>query len=291
MILKHIADPIERKKYAIQNKELLIKLKKAEKKLCASVHAPADNQLFTDTLKDVSFATKAVDTDAVINRSFIGNTYYWLDNHGDVHVKGCFKQSIKQNKTGILHLHDHKNEVTATVGIISDVAEITLDWQQLGIKNDGSTVALVANSDIYKDLNASVFFQYSKGVIQQHSVGMYYTILDFAVNDPSDEQGFKAWNEVYPMLGNKEEADKYGFFFVVREAKLVEISAVTQGSNELTYTFDKSTDTETIIKNLVKSGESIENLLEICSHLALESKPPQQALNPKSSRRRAKFLF
>ena len=40
-------------------------------------------------------------------------------------------------------------------------------------------------------------------------------------------------------LGNPEQAEEKGYFWLVREAKLIEISAVLLGSNELTPTLNE----------------------------------------------------
>jgi hypothetical protein len=65
---------------------------------------------------------------------------------------------------------------------------------------------------------------------------MQYVRMDLAVNDDEYKDEFKTWQEVYPLLGNPEEADKDGYFWAVREAKLIEVSAVLLGSNVLTPT-------------------------------------------------------
>jgi hypothetical protein len=66
---------------------------------------------------------------------------------------------------------------------------------------------------------------------------MQYVNLQIAVNNPAELEAYKLWNEIYPMLGNPETADKMGYFWVVKEAKLKEYSCVLwQGSNSLTPT-------------------------------------------------------
>jgi hypothetical protein len=56
------------------------------------------------------------------------------------------------------------------------------------------------------------------------------------------------------LIANGEVADKKGFFWAVKEAKLIEISAVISGSNELTPTLQpvKSIEVEEPIQ--VKQG-------------------------------------
>ena len=98
----------------------------------------------------------------------------------------------------------------------------------------------MADSNISKELNSSVYNMYLKNEIDQHSVGMQYVKIDLAVN--SDEEEYKANRETYDKyineIGNKEEVEKQGYFWAVSEAKLIEISAVLMGSNVLTPTIE-----------------------------------------------------
>jgi len=92
---------------------------------------------------------------------------------------------------------------------------------------------------------------------------MYYLIIDLAVNDPESEQEFKMWTEIFPKLGNQEAALERGYFWVIREAKLIEGSAVIAGSNSLTPTETRTSLLSEIEKNL---GE-IKTFDELCSAL------------------------
>ena len=60
---------------------------------------------------------------------------------------------------------------------------------------------------------------------------MYYVKVDFAVNDSEHKEEYKVWKDNIDKIGNKEKAEELGHFYAVKEAKLVEISAVFQGSN------------------------------------------------------------
>lgn len=66
----------------------------------------------------------------------IANTYYWVDSHQDVHVKGTFTKSIKENLPKIYHLdnHDSKNGFRSKVGNVKDIQEVEVKWEDLGIK-------------------------------------------------------------------------------------------------------------------------------------------------------------
>lgn len=216
-----------------KKKDELIKLKKATTKLTDAWGSPS---------KVSKASTSKMDATAnKISKTIVGNTYYWLDSHDDVHVKGCFSKSISENKN-VFHLHDHEFKIASQVGKISALREDTLEWSTFGVTKEGFTTSLVADTDILKELNPMIFKGYANGEINQHSVGMQYVKIDLAIKERDDEYGEenKNWDEIYPLLGNPEKADEKGYLWIVREAKLIEISAVLMGSNELTPTLDKS---------------------------------------------------
>jgi len=93
-------------------------------------------------------------------------------------------------------------------------------------------------SQIEARLNKKVYEEYKDDAVDQHSVGMIYTKIELAANDDNYKSEYETWEEVFPSLGNKEEAEEAGFFFAVREAKLIEVSAVLLGSNVLTPTLN-----------------------------------------------------
>ena len=220
--------------YLVKHNKEIIEFKKAVVKHTTPTTTDKEK---CSTFKALS-TSKEHDTDNVIKRTVIGNTYNWLDSHGDVHLDGTFGKSISERQDKIWHLHDHEQKITAKVGIPSKIYEENVSWSDLGIKKAGTTTALMMDSDIRKDYNNLIFQEYKDGNIDQHSVGMYYVKIDFAVNDKDHKAEFKTWKDNIEKIGNKEKAEELGYFYAVKEAKLVEISAVLQGSNELTPTIE-----------------------------------------------------
>ena len=185
-----------------------------------------------------------------------------MDSHDDVHSKGVFSKSIKERQNSIFHLHDHKFEITAKVGEPTKVYEKELLWSDFGIDKAGSTTALLMDSEIYKDYNDKIFNEYKSGRINQHSVGMQYVKIDLAVNDDEYEEEYKVWQDNIESVGNKELAEEKGYFWLVREAKLIEISAVLLGSNSLTPTLEnKQADLESLGKNEAEKSLQLKQLL------------------------------
>jgi hypothetical protein len=260
-------------KYLIENKKELIKLRKSTVKRFVK-------GLNSTPMKALQIENKALPTDEedILYRTIIGNTYNWLDNHGDVHLSGCFTKTIKENTPFILA--DHKPDVTAKIGKALKTSEVELSWASLGIDKDGTTEALVSDVEIIKDLIPSVFHQYKKNMINQHSVGMQYVGIDLAINDSYDKEGYANWLKFLPELGNTKEAEECGYFWIVKEAKLFEISAVLQGSNELTGVLDNN-NIEQQIEKIYKNFDNIEKFYEFCNNtLKHEPKKITQPIEP-----------
>lgn len=224
-------------KYLVDNKDEIIDVKKGAIKHTDSINI---DKIDENTVKALS-TNNTDDLEAgVIKRTIIGNTYNWLDSHGDVHVKNTFAKSIKERGDRVRHFHDHEQKISAKVGEIEKVYEKEVKWTDLGVNKKGSTIALMADTNIERDYNKGVYNQYLKGKIDQHSVGMYYVKIDLAINDTEYPQEKEIFDTYIDSIGNKEVAKEQGYFFAVSEAKLIEISAVTEGSNSLTPTIENN---------------------------------------------------
>lgn len=219
-------------KELIARKEELINLKKAEIKT-----VKGGLSSFVHTKSDASKSIVKEDSNE-IDRTIIGNTYMWMDSHEDVHAKNVFSKSIKERQNSIFHLHDHEFKITSKVGEPKSIYESEVTWKSLNVNKSGTTQALFMDTSIKKDYNEQIFNEYKSGKINQHSVGMQYVKIDLAVNDEDHEEEYKVWSDNIDNIGNKELAEQKGFFWFVREAKLIEISAVLLGSNELTPTLN-----------------------------------------------------
>ena len=215
----------------VKNKSEIIRLKKAEIKSVkggVSFVAPENTKL-----KSVYF-----NSENKLQRTIIGNTYNWMDEHDDVHAFNIFSKSIKENKQNIFHLHDHLYQLSAKVGEPIDIYENKIKWSDLGINKEGETMALFMDTEIIKSYNEKIFDQYFKSKINQHSVGMQYVKIDLATKSDEYEEEHKIWVDNIDKIGNKEKAEEKEYFWLVREAKLIEISAVLKGSNGLTPTLE-----------------------------------------------------
>lgn len=226
-------------KELVANKEQLIALKKATIKHCDPISFDNSSEV---TSKAFSYASNDELDKGIIKRVIVGNTYNWMDSHDDVHLPGVFTKSLKQNKAKVMHLHDHEYKLTAKVGEPIDVFEQNINWLDLGVNKVGETTALMMYSAIKEKYNHFIFSQYIDKLINQHSVGMVYIKIDLAVNDPQYKEEIEIWNRYINQIANKERAIERNHFWAVSEAKLIEISAVISGSNELTPTLEPSQD-------------------------------------------------
>ena len=254
-----IEEIIKRKEELISIKKLAIKYTDQVKTL--PIKEDVDGVLKVDMIQD----------EPNENIKVIANTYNWLDSHGDVHVKGCFTKSIAESLPAnkIFHFDNHEHSFKSKVGNVKNVTETKVKWSDLGINKDGQTIALIGETELIEDYNCQVYNAYKAGEIDQHSVGMQYLNIALAVNNPANEDEFKVWNEIFPLLGNPESALSEGHFWVVREAKLKEYSCVLwRGSNSLTPTIknieplEDTQDPEPITITQNAQKEFIINLLK-----------------------------
>jgi hypothetical protein len=218
--------------FLVKNKEQIISARKAEIKRADAVQL----SIPTDELITIKSETKG---DSVQVRVVI-NTTNLMDSHKDVHLPGLWKKSLQESGKRLMHLQEHKMEFDK---IISDKRDLkaytkTYSWKELGVKYEGNTEALVFDSTIKMKRNPYMFEMYKEGNIDNHSVGMQYVKMFMAVNDEEYQQEFENWEKYYPEIANKDAADESGYFFVVKEAKVIEGSAVPAGSNWVTPTLD-----------------------------------------------------
>lgn len=201
----------------------------------------------------------------IVNVIIIGNTMNWLDSQDDVLINDSFKKSLLESQGKIKHLKDHDQKSTGKVGIPNKVYLQDFSLTELGIQKTGNTQCLVMDSNVLKCYNENVFYQYMNKDVDQHSVGMIYVKILLCLNDATDVDKFKNWNSYYSNIINPEKADRQGFFFAVTEAKLLEVSNVLFGSNEITPTLgtniiiepsEDTQKTEPLIINTQKTDNS-----------------------------------
>lgn len=176
----------------------------------------------------------------VLRVKVVANSANWVDSHQDMLLPNAPLRSIKNNKHMIPHLHDHVHSVMAEVGDVVDIYLQDISLRELGLDKDGSTQSVIFVTDIKKKLNEKVFERYKSGKIRQHSIGLQYMNLELAIDDEDSEKEYDFFKKYYDQAINPEQIDKYGYFWIISEYKLIENSAVLFGANELTPTLDNN---------------------------------------------------
>jgi hypothetical protein len=222
--------------FLIENKDTLIAQKKASIK-------HADGFQYFNVINNKSYKAAKVDNSndlQEIRVKAVINTTNWMDSHNDVHIPGLWNKSLKENNF-IMHIQEH--EMQKFDKIISDGADLkaftaNYTFSELGINKLGNTQALIFDSLVKRSRNEYMFNQYAKGYVNNHSVGMQYVKLGLAINDSEEVAEFELWEKYINTIANKEIAENKGFFWVVKEAKIIEGSAVPLGSNTVTPTIE-----------------------------------------------------
>lgn len=238
-------DKSERIQFLKANKEALIEQKKEAIKHAMPVSLSLPVTKTPNKSEPIDLTNKSV-----IEVKVICNLSMYMDSHRDVQGDKCWNKSIQEGQDKFYHTKNHSYKVDDQVGVVKTVAMETVNLKDLGINSSIKTgQALVMESDIYKALDEKLFTQYGLGLVKQHSVGMLYVKLELAINDQDEEEEFKIWTKYIDKVINKEVAEKYGYFWYVAESKLIENSAVTRGSNDMTPTlevkqYEPSADTQ-----------------------------------------------
>tara|TARA_R110000787_G_scaffold261374_1_gene366723 strand:+ start:3110 stop:3955 length:846 start_codon:yes stop_codon:yes gene_type:complete len=228
--------------FIVENKETLTTQKKSAIKYADGIGV-STTQLQVNK-QDVNKSDADENTSTDLTVKVVINTTGILDSHGDVHAKGIWNKSIKEN-TRIMHVQEHKSyefDKIISSGEDLSVSVKSYPWKTLGYDAEGSTQALVFDSTVKEARNPYMYNQYKKGYVDNHSVGMRYVKMELAVNDTDYEKEKAFWDKHIENVVNKEEAEQKGFFWVIFEAKVIEGSAVPSGSNPITPTINTKSE-------------------------------------------------
>jgi len=217
-----------------ENKSTLI----AQKKMITKESDSAIHYVEVETKKEAN----KEDSDDIsdikkIKAKLVINTTNLMDSHSDVHFKGIWNKSAKEQKNLML-LQEHQMKFNSIISDSVTASVKKMSWKSLGFEFEGDTEALIFDTEIEKERNEFMFNQYAKGYVKEHSVGMRYVKLELAINSESkwDEEEKAVWDKYINEIVNKEVAENQGYFWAVTEAKIVEGSAVVKGSNYATPT-------------------------------------------------------
>lgn len=162
---------------------------------------------------------------------FIGNTFYLIDEDDDMLIKGCCLKSIADRGVNsnavakIKHQSDHCLNTKNVVGRFTVLDERNVDGLDVLYCESYIPDTSKGNDDLTN---------YKEGIYDNHSIGFRYKSIVLAERDSADQLSKQTWDEYYPLALNPIKADEEGYFWVVKEIELFEISVVSFGSNSLT---------------------------------------------------------
>ncbi|AGO47377.1 structural protein [Cellulophaga phage phi19:1] len=258
-----------------QSKELMFAELKANK---AHLIASKKAQILKSFEKGTAIAAKSMDVSKIECTKSIemdDNFYYLavnttnvLDSHQDLHVKGIWNRTVK-NQQGLNYLVlDHEVKVSTTVvrkeHIEMFVAEIP--FAAIGKSYKGNTEALIYKFPKDKVKNQEAKEWLESGDALEASVRMQYVKVRLAMNSDSkdDVDEKKAYDETIDVIANKADFESIDYYFIIEEAKnVMESSLVPFGSNGATGQINNNSQPE-------KSTE-IEEIKEIVADTSLNT--------------------
>jgi hypothetical protein len=218
------------------SKEMLIESKKAMiLKSCDKGAGVVSSSLAL--VKAIEGADKALKMDDNFYYVAVNSTNI-MDSHLDLHKKGLWKRSVKEQQGKNYFVADHELKVLSVIAKREDVEMLTatVPFSTMGKSYEGDTEVLIYK--IAKDKINEAYKGAMSGSLEA-SVRMQYVKYDLAMNSSAKEDVAekKLYDDNIDTIANKAEFDRIDYFFVVSEAKNVrESSLVLFGSNPVTGT-------------------------------------------------------
>jgi len=238
------------------NKDLIIKQKKAD--------------IYKSCDKGVGIIAKSLKLEANKGQLEDDSSYYIavnttnvLDSHGDLHVKGIWNKTVKEQQQKNYLLLDHKMEM-GSVAVKKENVEMFLadiPFSSVGKSFTGNTQALIYKVSKDNVINPIAKEWLESGDDIEASVRMQYVNVELAMNsdDKRDKAELKTFNDNINNIANKGDFEEIEYFWVVKEAKnLGESSLVLMGSNSSTGVLNN----EAVVNTSSKDKEPLEDTQE-----------------------------
>ena len=182
------------------------------------------------------------------------NSYNFFDSDQDILVLGAAKKSIEERGpmsnavAKIKHALNH--DLTTLVGKLQVLEEKTVN---------GITGIYFESKITNTTLGNDTLINYKEGVYDNHSIGFKYNQIDRIEREKNAVQ----WNNILSHLINPQDAEKYGFLYLVKEINLYEGSTVAFGANTLTpFLGVKSGNKESMTLALVSKLNQLESTVK-----------------------------
>lgn len=182
------------------------------------------------------------------------NSYNFFDSDKDVLIMGAAKKSIDErgvNSNAVAKIkHALNHDLTTLVGKLQVLEETT---------KNGITGIYFESKIANTTLGNDTLINYKEGIYDNHSIGFKYNQLSLI----ESEKNPVAWNEVVSKLVNPEDAEKFGYLYLVKEINLFEGSTVAFGANSLTpFLGVKSGNKESMTLALVSKLNQLESTVK-----------------------------
>ena len=224
------------------NKEFIIKEK------TSNILKSCEKGLSVVANQDAIF--KALETNKALK---LDNDYYYfvvnssniLDSHRDLHVKGNWDKSVKEQQGKVYLVFDHQLKRNEIIAMKEDISMFTAEipFSLIGKNYDGDTYALIYKVAKNKIVNKEAKEWLNDGYSLEASVRMQYVKIELAVNtnDTDSVKEKETFDKYIDVIANKNEFKDLDYFWVVKEAKNVqESSLVMFGSNSATGTIQEN---------------------------------------------------
>ena len=208
----------------------------------------------------ISESIKGLDTSEGMHHIVV-NTTNVLDSHDDLHVKGIWNKTIKDQRGKLNLVVDHDLSVNGMVARKEHVKVSVIDttFKALGYNLEGETQALIysVHEDNIKHEKALEWLKSGDSI--EASVRMQYVDIELALKseDEEDEEQYKAFQDYSKVIANKSDREDLEYFWIVKQAKNVsESSLVVAGSNSYTGVYEPSNDTQKDTQNIEPSKDT-----------------------------------
>jgi hypothetical protein len=199
---------------------------------------------------------KAIETNKELNIDkdfyyFVVNSSNILDSHGDMHVKGNWDKTVKEQQKKTYLVFDHQLKRSEIIAMKEDIEMLTLEipFSLIGKNYDGNTYALVYKVHKDKIRNKEAKELLESNYSFEASVRMRYIKIDLAMDSSLKENAKEKENfdKYFNEIANKEDFETITHFWIVKEAKNEqESSLVMFGSNPATGLINENKEADTI---------------------------------------------
>tara|TARA_R110000824_G_scaffold288469_1_gene476373 strand:+ start:562 stop:1410 length:849 start_codon:yes stop_codon:yes gene_type:complete len=210
----------------------------AEKK---ATYKDVDGVQFKNTVDKSIMATKGIVVDSFESGYIypVINTTNYLDSHNDLHIKGIWNKTYKEQKGKVSYIVNHELKIGSEIAYERDVDIFLHDFtfDQLGYNSKEATQALMFKIAKNNIVHAAAKDRIDKDIPTQNSVRMIYVTIDLAMNsdDKDDATYKKRYDKYVSKIANRDDFESIYHFWVISEAKIhKEGSMVVAGSNDIT---------------------------------------------------------